>query len=96
MYMYSYNVSFAGGKMASANGKAKNGGVTVDQLKAVEYELQRSKNIEENDKRLAAVRATKASMQANMEANQSSKKKRKVNFHQIHFLPEESKCSFQH
>ncbi|KAI4989577.1 hypothetical protein ZWY2020_036894 [Hordeum vulgare] len=64
--------------MASLNGKAKYGGVTVDQLKAVEYELQRSKHIEENDKRLAAVRATKASMQANMEANQSSIKKKGV------------------
>lgn len=64
--------------MASANEKAKDGGVTEEQLKAVEYELQGSKNIEENDKRLAAARATRASMQADMEANQAPQKKRKA------------------
>ncbi|KAI4974351.1 hypothetical protein ZWY2020_047631 [Hordeum vulgare] len=37
----SLHPSLLGGKMASANGKAKGGGVMVDQLKAVEYELQR-------------------------------------------------------
>ena len=95
--MYSYSVSFAGGKMASASGKAKDGGVTEEQLKAVEYELLRSKTIEQNDKRLAAVRATRASMQEDMEANQAPKKKRKVcSFHHIHVLPEGSKCSLQH
>ncbi|XP_048538097.1 uncharacterized protein LOC125516843 [Triticum urartu] len=64
--------------MASANGRAKDGGVTEEQLKAVEYELLRSKTIEQNDKRLAAVRATRASMQEDMEANQAPKKKRKA------------------
>ena len=38
----------------------------------------RSKRIEENDKRLAAVRATRASMQEDMEANKAAKKKRKA------------------
>lgn len=41
--------------MASANGRAKDGGVMEEQLRAVECELLRSKTIEENDKRLAAV-----------------------------------------
>ena len=83
--------------MASANRRAKDGGVMEEQLKAVEYDLLRSKIIEENDKRLAAVRATRASMQEYMEANQATQKKRKVcSFHHIHVLPEGSKCSLQH
>ena len=83
--------------MASANGRAKHGGVMEEQLKAVEYELLRSKTIEQNDKRLAAVRATRASMQEYMEANQAPQKKRKVcSFHHIHVLPEGRKCSLQH
>lgn len=81
--------------MASANGRAKDGGVTEEQLKAVEYELLRSKTIEQNDKRLAAVRATRASMQEDMEANQAPKKKRKVCSHED-VLPEGRKCSLQH
>ena len=72
--------------MASANGRAKDGGVTEEQLKAVEYELLRSKTIEENDKRLAAVRATRASMQEDMEVKQAPQKKRKVRRKQIHIL----------
>uniref|UniRef100_A0A8R7P824 Transposase, Ptta/En/Spm, plant n=1 Tax=Triticum urartu TaxID=4572 RepID=A0A8R7P824_TRIUA len=76
--MYSHSVSFAGGKMASTNGRAKDGGVTEEQLKAVEYELLRSKTIEQNDKRLAAVRATRASMQEDMVANQAPQNKRKA------------------
>ena len=81
--------------MASANGRAKDGGVTEEQLKVVEYELLRSKTIEQNDKRLAAVRATRAFMQEDMEANQAPKKKRKVCSPED-VLPEGSKCSLQH
>ena len=78
--------------MASANGRAKDGGVTEEQLKAVEYELLRSKTIEQNDKRLAAVRATRASMQEDMEVKQAPQKKRKVRRKQIHILASHS-CS---
>ena len=68
--MYSYSVSFVGlfqrcthivcfiaaGKMASGSGKGNDGGVTMEQLKEVQYELERNRMIEENEKRLAVVR----------------------------------------
>ena len=54
--MYSYSVSFVGGKMASASGKGKNGGVMEDQPKVVEYELVRSRNLEENERRMEVIR----------------------------------------
>lgn len=62
--------------MASGNEKDRDGAVMEEeQLEVVEYELQRSRIIEENDKGLAAARATRASMQKDMEANQAQKRK---------------------
>ena len=42
--------------MASASGKGKNGGVMEDQPKVVEYELVRSRNLEENERRMEVIR----------------------------------------
>ena len=53
--MYSYSVSFAG-KMASGRGKSKDATVTLEELAETEYELARNRIVEENEKKLAALR----------------------------------------
>ena len=84
--MYSYIVSFAGGKMASASGKGNDGGVSMDQLKAVEHELQRKRFIEENERRMEVIRQKSVALQEAMEATKPPKKKKKkvCSFHQAH------------
>jgi hypothetical protein len=76
--MYSYSVSFVG-KMASGRGKSKDAAVTDEQLAEVEYELNRNKRVEENEKRLALLRHTSATLTEICEASQPPKqRKRKV------------------
>lgn len=89
--MYSYSVSSTGGKMASASGKSNDGGVTMEQLEAVEYELNRNRMIEENMRRLVEVRKKSVALQEHIEqerrlaeAREPPKKKSK------------KVCSFQH
>ncbi|XP_010239914.1 uncharacterized protein LOC104585337 [Brachypodium distachyon] len=64
--------------MASTRGKDKDGGVTSDELKAVEYQLQRTRQIEENSKKLAIVRERRDALRGHMEATQPPNKKRKA------------------
>ena len=83
--------------MASGNEKDRDGAVMEEeQLEVVEYELQRSRIIEENDKGLAAARATRASMQKDMEANQALKRKeRYVASIRIIFYLKEANVAFR-
>lgn len=60
--------------MASGRGK----GVSDEELKAVEYELLRDKNVEENEKRMALVRQSSAAVREDVEASKTQKKKRKA------------------
>ena len=53
--------------MASTSGKGNDGGVTMDQLKEVEYQLKRNKIVEENEKRLAVIRQKSAALQDHIE-----------------------------
>ena len=80
--------------MASASGKGNDGTVTMDQLKEVEYELKRKKNVEENEKRLAVIRQKSAALQEHIEkekqvgeANKPPKKKKVHNSQHIYFIP---------
>jgi hypothetical protein len=72
-------VSFAG-KMPSGRGKS-NAGVTDEELAEVEYELNRNRRVEENEKRLALlrIRQTSATLREMCEVSQPPKqRKRKV------------------
>jgi hypothetical protein len=53
-------VSFAG-KMPSGRGKSKDAVVTDEELAEVEYELNRNRIMEENEKRLALLRIRQTS-----------------------------------
>jgi hypothetical protein len=76
--MYSYSVSFAG-KMASGRGNSKDAVVTDEQLAEVEYEINRNRIVEENEKRLALLRRTGAALREICEPSQPPKqRKRKV------------------
>ena len=68
----------------------------MDQLKEVEYELKRKKNVEENEKRLAVIRQKSAALQEHIEKERQlaeaskppKKKNKKVHSSQhIQFLP---------
>jgi hypothetical protein len=73
-------VSFAG-KMPSGRGKNKDAVVTDEELAEVEYELNRNRMVEENEKRLAllGLRQTSATLREMCEVSQPPKqRKRKV------------------
>jgi hypothetical protein len=73
-------VSFAG-KMPSGRGKSKDAVVTDEELAEVEYELNRNRIVEENEKRLAllGLRQTSATLREMCEVSQPPKqRKRKV------------------
>ena len=73
------SVSFAAGKMASGRGRSKDGTVTEEQLKELEIELQRNRTIEQNEKRMAALRLCQksAALKEICEESQPPKKPKK-------------------
>uniref|UniRef100_A0ACD5VQC6 Uncharacterized protein n=1 Tax=Avena sativa TaxID=4498 RepID=A0ACD5VQC6_AVESA len=52
--------------------------VTDEQLKEVEYELQRQKNLEENERRMALVRRASSALSEDIQASRPPKQKRKA------------------
>jgi hypothetical protein len=73
-------VSFAG-KMPSGRGKSKDAVVTDEELAEVEYEQNRNRIVEENEKMLALlrIRQTSATLREMCEVSQPPKqRKRKV------------------
>jgi hypothetical protein len=66
--------------MASARGKGKDGRVTNDDLRAVEYELLRTKTMEQNEIQLALVRQKSHALSQEIEASRPPKQRKKVCF----------------
>jgi hypothetical protein len=62
--------------MASGRGRGKDARVTDEQLKEVEYELQRNKSVEENKRKLASVLQTKYGVSEEFNARRTQKQKK--------------------